>query len=155
MPRTLVVTRCKTAISRITSTVSEIRLKLSENNTLDENMVLINCCMSMRGDTAFQTYRGQINAAGLHKQSIAFYTARGTHAFTFKWLKAAETYTRKGATVEKTITLPDDKFDRAVMLDRLLKEGWTVKYDKNDDSLATISKTEINEDFGRPMLLLD
>lgn len=155
MLRTLVITRCKTAINRITSTVSEIRLKLSENNNLDEDMLLIDCCNSMRGDTVFQTYRGQIDAVGLKKQSIAFYTARGTHAFTFKWQKAAETYRRKGVTVEKTIILPADKFERAVMLDRLLTEGWTVKYDKNDDSLATITKAEINEDFGRPMLLLD
>ena len=155
MLRTLVVTRCKTSISRITSTSNEIRLKLSDKNTKEEDTILINCCLSMRGDTVFQTYRGQINPAGLRKQSIAFYTARGTHAFTFKWIKAAEVYNRKGVTMERTITLPADKFDRAVLLDRLLSEGWTVKYDKNDDSLATITKTEINEDFGRPQLLLD
>lgn len=57
--------------------------------------------------------------------------------------------------MEKTITLPSDKFERAVMLDKLLIEGWTIKYVPNDDSLAVISRKEINEDFGRPMLLLD
>ena len=57
--------------------------------------------------------------------------------------------------MEKTITLPSDKFERAVLLDKLLAEGWTIRYVQNDDELAIISKKEINEDFGRPMLLLD
>lgn len=155
MLRTLEVTRCKSGTSRITSTATSIRLKLSENNSISENATLINCCLSMRGDTVLQTYRGQLNAVGMCKPTIAFYTSRGKHVFTFRWRGAAEAYEQKGVIVEKTIILPADKFERAVMLDRLLSEGWTVKYDKNDDSLATVTKTEINEDFGRPMLLLD
>jgi hypothetical protein len=57
--------------------------------------------------------------------------------------------------MEKTIVLPADKFERAVMLDKLLIEGWSIRYDKDDPSLATITKAELNEDLGRPMLLLD
>ena len=57
--------------------------------------------------------------------------------------------------MEKTIVLPTDKFERAAALDKFLSEGWTVRYDPDDSSLAIASKKELNEDFGRPQLLLD
>lgn len=57
--------------------------------------------------------------------------------------------------MEKTITLPTDKFERASKLDKLLLDGWTVKYVKDDTDLAIITKTDITEDCSSPMLLLD
>jgi hypothetical protein len=57
--------------------------------------------------------------------------------------------------MEKTIFLPPDKFERAATLDKFLSEGWTIRYDPDDASLAVIYKKELNEDFGRPQLLLD
>ena len=57
--------------------------------------------------------------------------------------------------MERTVVLPEDKFERAATLDKFLSEGWTIRYDPDDASLAVISKKDLNEDFGRPMLLLD
>lgn len=57
--------------------------------------------------------------------------------------------------MEKSIVLPADKFERASKLDKLLAEGWTIRYDPEDSDVAIISKKDLNEDLGRPMLLLD
>lgn len=57
--------------------------------------------------------------------------------------------------MEKTITLPDDKFERATKIDQLLSQGWSIRYDPTDNSLAIITKTDLKESTsGKPELLL-
>lgn len=153
----LVVFRVDSPNNRVTFTTSEIRLKLSTHNDISQDALLMSICQRLRCNTVTSTLRGGINQAGFTKGIIGFYANCGkykSHVATLQFPKLFPLSNLiKEDTMEKTITLPEDKFERAVLLDKLLLEGWTVKYDHDDPSLATITKQDLNEGSSKPQIL--
>lgn len=57
--------------------------------------------------------------------------------------------------MKKTIKLPHDGFQKALKINALLAEGWTIAQDPDDEDVVVIEKQGVTEAAGRPQPLLD
>ena len=47
--------------------------------------------------------------------------------------------------MRKTVKLPHDGFQKALRINALLSEGWSIKQDLEDEDVIVVEKNDINE----------
>ena len=57
--------------------------------------------------------------------------------------------------MRKTVKLPHDGFQKALKINALLAEGWTIKQDLEDEDMIIVEKNDVNESSSGPQTLLD
>jgi hypothetical protein len=57
--------------------------------------------------------------------------------------------------MRKTVKLPHDGFQKALKINALLAEGWTIKQDVDDEDVIIVEKNDVNESSSGPQQLLD
>jgi hypothetical protein len=57
--------------------------------------------------------------------------------------------------MKKTVKLPHDGFQKALKINALLAEGWSISQDPDDEDVIIVEKTNVNESTSGPQALLD